>query len=281
MGNCSSVIFYRWWVYSIYFRVWKPRRRRNRWKRASAWMSLCLLQPVLTLSNLRFSAISQPSSFLLSNTFHDGKQDFKPQHPQVSGWTGCHLSLQPQPRPAHQATKQRAAAPRWLKAWNLQPVQLKDMLLELGRGSRQLREKSRNVNTKNSHNGHFSSPRSQERLKIMHRFKWGRLGKVELGRLRERASRSKSLVSNPPSTTHTLWDHIKLTHLAAHFFLYRDKEYPTIEPNLLDCGEDFEVLIDVSSYYQRWRRQWHPTPVLLPGKFHGWRSLVGCSPWGR
>ena len=29
-----------------------------------------------------------------------------------------------------------------------------------------------------------------------------------------------------------------------------------------------------------WRRQWHPTPVLLPGKFHGWRILVGCSPWG-
>ena len=30
-----------------------------------------------------------------------------------------------------------------------------------------------------------------------------------------------------------------------------------------------------------WRRQWHPTPVLLPGKSHGWRSLVGFSPWGR
>ena len=27
-----------------------------------------------------------------------------------------------------------------------------------------------------------------------------------------------------------------------------------------------------------WRRQWHPTPVLLPGKSHGRRSLVGCSP---
>ena len=26
--------------------------------------------------------------------------------------------------------------------------------------------------------------------------------------------------------------------------------------------------------------QWHPTPVLLPGKSHEWRSLVGCSPWG-
>ena len=29
------------------------------------------------------------------------------------------------------------------------------------------------------------------------------------------------------------------------------------------------------------RRRWHPTPVLLPGKSHGQRSLVGCSPWGR
>ena len=29
------------------------------------------------------------------------------------------------------------------------------------------------------------------------------------------------------------------------------------------------------------RRQWHPTTVLLPGKSHGWRSLEGCSPWGR
>ena len=28
------------------------------------------------------------------------------------------------------------------------------------------------------------------------------------------------------------------------------------------------------------RRQWHPTPVLLPGKSHGRRSLVGCRPWG-
>ena len=28
------------------------------------------------------------------------------------------------------------------------------------------------------------------------------------------------------------------------------------------------------------RRQWHPTPVLLPGKSHGQRNLVGCSPWG-
>ena len=42
---------------------------------------------------------------------------------------------------------------------------------------------------------------------------------------------------------------------------------------------------DKSLYSQSYgisgRRQWHPTPVLLPGKSHGQRSLVGCSPWGR
>ena len=32
---------------------------------------------------------------------------------------------------------------------------------------------------------------------------------------------------------------------------------------------------------ETWRRQWHPTPVLLPGKSHGQRSLLDCSPWGR
>ena len=40
----------------------------------------------------------------------------------------------------------------------------------------------------------------------------------------------------------------------------------------------------VSNYLDKsnrlfWRRQWHPTPVFLPGKSHGLRSLVGCCPW--
>ena len=30
-----------------------------------------------------------------------------------------------------------------------------------------------------------------------------------------------------------------------------------------------------------WRRKWQPTPIFLPGKFHGRRSLEGYSPWGR
>ena len=39
------------------------------------------------------------------------------------------------------------------------------------------------------------------------------------------------------------------------------------------------VLYHLDSGFLR-RKQWHPTPGLLPGKSHGWRSLVGCSPWG-
>ena len=36
-----------------------------------------------------------------------------------------------------------------------------------------------------------------------------------------------------------------------------------------------------STFGDNRKRQWHPTPVLLPRKSHGRRSLVGCSPWGR
>ena len=38
--------------------------------------------------------------------------------------------------------------------------------------------------------------------------------------------------------------------------------------------------LGLSGWFSR-RRQWHPTPVLLPGKSHGQRSPVGSSPWGR
>ena len=44
-------------------------------------------------------------------------------------------------------------------------------------------------------------------------------------------------------------------------------------------GKEWEAIIVYCWLFQR--RQWHPTPVLLPRKSHGRRSLVGCSPWGR
>ena len=48
---------------------------------------------------------------------------------------------------------------------------------------------------------------------------------------------------------------------------------------LYSCINKKNIYIIFVLYIQR--RQWHPTPVLLPGKSHGQRSLVGCSPWGR
>ena len=44
---------------------------------------------------------------------------------------------------------------------------------------------------------------------------------------------------------------------------------------------NFTMVLFYESIVLLRRRQWHPTPVLLPGKSHGRRSLVGCSPWGR
>ena len=42
----------------------------------------------------------------------------------------------------------------------------------------------------------------------------------------------------------------------------------------------FSIYIYTYIHIYLWRRQWPPTPVFLPGKSHGQRSLVGCSPWG-
>ena len=38
---------------------------------------------------------------------------------------------------------------------------------------------------------------------------------------------------------------------------------------------------ELCCYHLLRRRRWQPTPVLLPGESHGWRRLVGRSPWGR
>ena len=53
------------------------------------------------------------------------------------------------------------------------------------------------------------------------------------------------------------------------------------------CREDMlslktlrkNLFLPLPSFWMQ-RRRWHPTPVLLPGKSQGRRSLVGCSPWG-
>ena len=47
--------------------------------------------------------------------------------------------------------------------------------------------------------------------------------------------------------------------------------------NLLQCRRS---RLDPWVGKSPWRREWLPTPVFLPGEFHGQRSLVGYSPWG-
>ena len=54
--------------------------------------------------------------------------------------------------------------------------------------------------------------------------------------------------------------------------------YSTRKLCLTTCSNS--VPENVPNFTQYRRRQWQPTPVLLPGKSHGQRSLVGCSPWG-
>ena len=48
---------------------------------------------------------------------------------------------------------------------------------------------------------------------------------------------------------------------------------------ILLCMSISPLFLD-GNILQWWRRRWHPTPVLLPGKSHGRRSLVGYRPWG-
>ena len=58
-----------------------------------------------------------------------------------------------------------------------------------------------------------------------------------------------------------------------------------LPPTKLKCT--WSIFIGPMAYfisflaYRPQGRQWHPTPVLLPGKSHEWRSLVDSSPWGR
>ena len=58
-------------------------------------------------------------------------------------------------------------------------------------------------------------------------------------------------------------------------------QHPFLTKTLPKMGIDGTYFNIVKAIYDKpTGRQWHPTPVLLPGKSHGQRSLVGCSPWG-
>ena len=60
------------------------------------------------------------------------------------------------------------------------------------------------------------------------------------------------------------------------WYIYTMKYYSAVKKNAFES-----VLMRWMKLEPIMRRQWQPTPVLLPGESHGRRSLVGCSPWGR
>ena len=60
-----------------------------------------------------------------------------------------------------------------------------------------------------------------------------------------------------------------IIYLGASLVAQRIKRLPAMqETRVLSLGRKVS-----------WRRKWQPTPVFLPGKFHGRRTLVGYSPW--
>ena len=89
--------------------------------------------------------------------------------------------------------------------------------------------------------------------------------KITMCRLRPQMSRQSSLAV----FLHWHWE--------AAYDLRMDRKM--IFVLLLSGRWNFFFLSRILLYGQR--RQWHPTPVLLPGKSHGQRGLVGCSPWSR
>ena len=61
--------------------------------------------------------------------------------------------------------------------------------------------------------------------------------------------------------------------------VYKAQSCFSVLSELSFCLTPCQYLAEVTTSW--WRRQWRPTPVLLPGKSHGRRCLVGCSPWLR
>ena len=81
----------------------------------------------------------------------------------------------------------------------------------------------------------------------------------------------------------TLWPRNSTSILLTRYTVKIKNNQPTKQtknPNKYK-GTNSQSYTLYTSYIQPRRRQWHPTQVFLLGKSHGWRSLLGCSPWGR
>ena len=80
------------------------------------------------------------------------------------------------------------------------------------------------------------------------------------------------------------WENILMILGEAIIFQIRHKkQYPWWLSNKeSDCNAGAEGAANSTlGWEDPWRRTWQPTPVFLPGEFHGHRSLEGYSSWGR
>ena len=87
----------------------------------------------------------------------------------------------------------------------------------------------------------------------------------------------KSLLQHHSSKASILWCSAFFMVQLSHQYMYIGKTIALTRWTFV--SKVISMLFNTLSRFVV-RRRWHPTPVLLPGKSHGWRSLVGCSPWG-
>ena len=81
----------------------------------------------------------------------------------------------------------------------------------------------------------------------------------------------------PPLCTHTNTHIHNTSHVQIMFVSTPSRTVLLPHPGTPPLGSaPISVLLEAKGF---WRREWHPTPVFLPGKSHGQRSLLGYSPW--
>ena len=67
------------------------------------------------------------------------------------------------------------------------------------------------------------------------------------------------------------------SNIPIYYYIYKLPQWLSSEDSACQCRErGFDPWVRKIP----WRRKWLPTPVFLPGKSHGQKSLVGYSPWG-
>ena len=103
-----------------------------------------------------------------------------------------------------------------------------------------------------------------------------------------RTSSNRLFCTGLPNTyyiyIYLIYLHLFIYEISYQVTFHADKFYNRHNTNLTFSKSKYNktILINITASKDMFqRRQWHPTPALLPGKSHGLRSSVGCSPWGR